>query len=368
MIRLKSLIFLIQKERKHFRNDIIMKNRWLKVIITFILGILILIMFMQIFKGTSLKEIIHNILSVDKRFIFVGIFIMFLFSMGEALNIRTVLVSLGYKIPFITYFKYALLGFFFSSITPSSSGGQPMQVYSMTKDKIKISHSFIALIVELFSFQIACFLWAIVGFILSGPRLIQEIGQLKYLFFIGFLINFLILFLLFILLFSRNIALKIINFCHKLLKLFKYRKSEAFYEKALKQLDEYNDSALFLKTHKVILYKTIGVSLIKMFLYHSIPYFVYRAFGFSEASIFAFVSAQAFLYCAVSFLPFPGSLGVSESGFVLLFKLFFPEAILNSAMLISRGISLYLYVCITGILLLGFIIARRISMKKVGNI
>lgn len=340
-----------------------MKKKWIKVIISFILGILVLFMFMQIFKGTSLKEIIHNIFSVDKRFILIGILIMFLFSIGEAHNIRTVLASLGYKISFTASFKYAITGFFFSSITPSSSGGQPMQIYAMTKDKINISHSFIALIVELFSFQIACFLWAIVGFITSGSELIQEIGQLKYLFFIGFLINFLILFFLFILLFSRNIALKIINFCYRILKFFNYKKCNSFYEKASKQLNEYNESALFLKANKVILYKTITVSLIQMFLYHSIPYFVYRAFGLNEVFIFSFVSAQAFLYCAVSFLPFPGSLGISESGFVLLFKLFFPEDVLSSAMLISRGISLYLYVCITGTLLIFFILIKKKNNK-----
>lgn len=341
-----------------------MKKKIFKIFVIFFLSLLILFMFMQIFKGTSLREIIHYILSVDKKYVMLGISIMFLFSIGEALNIKIVLSSLGYTLSFFAYFKYAILGFFFSSITPSSSGGQPMQVYAMSKDRIQISHSLIALVVELFSFQVACFIWAIVGLVASGKMLIAQIGGLKYLFFIGFLINLIILLLLSILLFSKKLAIKIIDFCYKVLNAFHYKKSDVFYAKALKQLKEYNDSSEFLKMHKTILFKTIGISLIKMFLYHSIPYFVYRSFGFNESSIFTFVSVQAFLYCAVSFLPFPGSLGVSESGFVLLFKLFFPEAILNSAMLISRGISLYLYVCITGVLILCFLLSEKIWKKN----
>ncbi len=47
-------------------------------------------------------------------------------------------------------------------------------------------------------------------------------------------------------------------------------------------------------------------------------------------------------------------MGVSEGGFLLIYKLLFPSTLLSSAMLLSRGISFYLFVAITGIAILGF--------------
>ena len=47
---------------------------------------------------------------------------------------------------------------------------------------------------------------------------------------------------------------------------------------------------------------------------------------------------------AVSYMPMPGTVGASEGVFMLMFKSLFPVNVLSSAMLISRGVSFYLFV------------------------
>ena len=54
----------------------------------------------------------------------------------------------------ITGLKAAILCKFYDNITPSSTGGDPMQLYMMTKDKIKISHGAITLLVKLLAYEI----------------------------------------------------------------------------------------------------------------------------------------------------------------------------------------------------------------------
>ena len=75
---------------------------------------------------------------------------------------------------------------------------------------------------------------------------------------------------------------------------------------------------------------------------HSVPFWIYKAFGLSGYSLGTVVMLQAVLYISVSALPLPGAVGVSESGFMVIYKTLFPVQILSSAMLVSRGISFYL--------------------------
>ena len=65
-----------------------------------------------------------------------------------------------------------------------------------------------------------------------------------------------------------------------------------------------------------------------------------------------FVGVQSLLFISVSALPLPGSVGASESGFLILFKLLFPASVLNEAMILSRGVSFYLFVFLCGIFIL----------------
>ena len=61
----------------------------------------------------------------------VGAACMMLFFCCEAKNIQTGLGLFGSPAPYASCLLYAITGFFFSSVTPSASGGQPMQLYAM---------------------------------------------------------------------------------------------------------------------------------------------------------------------------------------------------------------------------------------------
>lgn len=327
----------------------------------------IFLTFYFVLRNNDMNQIMNYIRSVDIRYILIGFLIMFLFVFCEGFNLYRILKSLNHNIRIIDTIKYALVGFFFSSITPSSSGGQPLQLYFMNKDKLPISDCLVALIIQLFSFQVICSLLAIIGVLLNFNKLIG-MGNLKYLLFIGFIVNIIIVTSLFIILFSKKLAIKVLNFIHKILNKFHFKGAQSFYDKALDEMKNYHRSALFLKQHKGIIYRTFLVSFIQLFFYQSIPYFVYKSFGLGTYSIIDFVFMQAVLYVGVAFLPFPGAMGVSEGSFVILFKMFFPASILSSAMLISRGISFYLFVIIVGILLLIFILFSKYKQyKKVKN-
>ena len=61
---------------------------------------------------------------------------------------------------------------------------------------------------------------------------------------------------------------------------------------------------------------------------------------------------QAVLYATVSGIPSPGAVGVSEGGFIGIFRNVFSETIIHSAMLLNRIINFYLFVIISAIVVI----------------
>ena len=95
--------------------------------------------------------------------------------------------------------------------------------------------------------------------------------------------------------------------------------------------------------------KTLVTTFIQVIIYYSIPYWVYLAFGFTGYNFFQIVTLQAMLYATVSGIPSPGAVGVSEGAFIEIFKGVFPATMMNSAILLNRGASFYLFVIISAI-------------------
>lgn len=331
-------------------------------------GIFILIAVLTIsvvFKNNNPSEIIANLKIANKWFIMMAFLCMFLYIFGEAVNIYRILKNFKDKTTISKCFKYSLVGFFFSSITPSSTGGQPMQVYFMNKDKVPISHGTLALLVQLLSFQFVTLLLAIVGFFLNRDILLHNIGNIKYLMLFGITVNIVIEVFLFIMIFSKKIGEKLMDFVYKILKKFKFKKADSFKEKSDAQLKEYHECSIYLNKHKMLLIKTIITTIIQLSFYHCVPYFIYRAFGLSLYNAFNFIFMEAVLYISVASLPFPGAMGISEGSFMIMFKMFFPAAILGSAMIISRTVNFYLFIVICLILISVYVLLDKIKDKKI---
>ena len=83
---------------------------------------------------------------------------------------------------------------------------------------------------------------------------------------------------------------------------------------------------------------------------YSVSYWVYCSFGLNKYNIFKIISIQAVLYGTVSGIPSPGAVGVTEGGFIEIFKTIFPQNIINSAMILNRGINFYLLIIVSAII------------------
>lgn len=312
---------------------------------------LILLTFYIIFKNNNIEEIINAISTLNINYILISIICSFTFVICEGINIGRSLKLMEYEINFITSIKYAIIGLFFSSVTPSATGGQPMQVYYMHKDGIQVSHSSLALLMDLASFQIVTVTMAIIGYVTQHELLVNTLGNIKYFVVLGIFLNTLVMIFILTAIFSRRFIGKFIDFICFILVKIKYRKVDKFKEMALCQVKEYKDSAKYFKENRLTVLKIVLTTTIQIIALHSISFWIYKASGLSGYSFVTVVMLQSVLYISVSALPLPGAVGASESGFMLIYKTLFPVQLLSSAMLVSRGISFYLLVLLSGIVL-----------------
>ncbi len=259
--------------------------------------------------------------------------------------------------------KYAIVGFFFSAITPAATGGQPVQIYYMHKDKISYTNATISVLIQSFSYLTIMVLLGIVGYIINF-KYISSLSFFEYFFFIGVIANMTIVIITLIAMFNRKMSQRLLNFIYKIIDKFNHEKAVSFKEKFAVQLKEYHDGARFIMNNKKAVIKTLLTSTCQLISYHSVAFFIYLSLGVKYLSYIKITSLQSLLYLSVSILPLPGTVGVNETGFSIIYSPIITKNIVDSALLLTRGISFYLYVVITGIIILIINLYKR---KKSNN-
>ncbi|MCI8832866.1 MAG: flippase-like domain-containing protein, partial [Clostridia bacterium] len=307
-----------------------------------------------------ISKIIDVLSSIDLKYILIAIICMCVYLICEAINIGRTLKALGEKSTFYRNIKYALIGFFFSSVTPAASGGQPMQIYYMNKDKISVANSTLSLLINLTSMQIVTISIAIISLFFNyGYMNSILIG----LFIIGIFLNATALGLLLVSLFSKRMTKGLINIAIKLLEFFRIKNIEDKKKKLENELSKYQASAKYIKSNKKVILKTLITTYIQFLVYYSISYWVYRSFGLKEYNILQILSMQSVLFATVSGIPSPGAVGVSEGGFLEIFRNVYSDNILNEAMLLNRGVNFYLFVVISSIIVMLYTVKDKKEEK-----
>ena len=335
-----------------------MKDKKKTIINAIIFILLIFITYYVIFRDQDLNELYQDIIKLNPKYLIVAALLMLLFFSLEAFNVKSTLKKLNDKLPFKKALGYTFVCFLFSSITPGAAGGQPMEIYYLTKEKIKVSHSTIALLTHLLGAKVSGLLLGILGVILK-PSLLDH--KLIYFFIIGSLFNAIPLTISIVCIFYPKVALKVVNWLVKILKKLKIKNIENIASKINAELEVYQEGSDLMKKQKAQFIKVFNISNIQMIVSFMVPFFIYKSFGLSGVTIWEFIIIQAVLHSTVCSVPLPGAVGITETAFMLIYGLVYPANLLQSALLINRFISFYLFVFIS---LLAYIIIKIKLDKK----
>ena len=286
---------------------------------------LIIITSYFIFKDQSLPTLLQTLKDVNLFYIILGLCMMFIFVGCEAMNTFSIMRALGQKISYIKCLGFAFIGFYFSSITPSSSGGQPAQMFYMNKANINLSYSSLNLLIITVVYQMVLMFSVTINLLLT----------------IGILLA----------MFSKKFIYQLIYLVTKWLGAIRIIKDVPATRFKLESLvKEYTIGADYLKTRPLLLLRVVFTTTIQLTSTYLVPYFVYKAFHLNDFTLLQIISLQSLVSLAVSSIPLPGAVGASENAFMSAFKLFFASNLIVPAMLLCRGISFYAFLIISGII------------------
>ena len=319
------------------------KSLWLGALFLVLLGGVTLYVIYRELQGQDIIGILKN---ADIFWVLAAVVCMALYAIADGINIRRCLSLAGYNISFAQMMKYSFAGFFFSSITPSSTGGQPGQLYFMTKDRLKVSHSAFTLLCALLSFQCAAVVMGIGGVIFSRGEVFKLQGKFSYVFPIGFALNVAIIVFLVCVLFTRKIAGAFAGIGLWLMKIRGIKAGDKF--RFLRSFAAYRKAAALMKRNKTVFFKMLLVSFVQIILFHSVTFFCAHAIGCTDLDWFTVIRTQSSLFISVSSLPLPGAAGVTEYGYALFYSGLIPDAVLGSVMLLSRFCSFVLPLIASG--------------------
>ena len=323
-------------------------KQWLSL---FFMACLMLITSYFIFKDQSLSNLIEIVKNVNPFYIILGLCMMFLFVGCEAMNTFSILRALGQKVSYSKCLGFAFVGFYFSSITPSSSGGQPAQMFYMTKANINLSYSSLNLLIITVIYQIVMMLYGGVMFLLNHEFILTNAHGIKYFLMFSVTINLFLTVAILLAMFSKKFIYQLIHHVTKWLAALHLLKDVNRTREQLELLvQEYTKGAEYIKTQPLLMSKILLTTTIQLTASYLVPYFVYKAFYLDEYTLLQILSLQSLVSLAVSSIPLPGAVGASENAFMSTFKLFFASNLIIPAMLLCRGISFYAFLVISGMI------------------
>ena len=323
-------------------------------------NLLIVITFYIIFKDQNVTDILNLLMNVKIRYILIAVLCMCIYVICDSINLGRTLKTLSEESSFLRNIKYSLIGFFFSGITPAASGGQPMQVYYMHKENISVANSTLALLINLSSMQIVTISIALISVIFNHQYLNTT---LVWFFILGIALNASALTLLLLAIFSKNALQKMVNFIVKIMKGIRIKNVDKKQEAIEKEIQKYHNSSNYIINNKLVILRTLLTTYVQYIAFYSVSYWIYRSMGLVGYNIVQITTIQAILYATVSGIPSPGAVGVSEGGFIEIFKAVVPQNMINSTLLLTRGINFYFLIIVSGIVTIANLLYQT-KLKK----
>ena len=291
-----------------------------------------------VFHGEDLSSMMDAIHRADKRWLVPGITLVAFFIWGESIIIWYMMRSSGIQLKKRTCFLFSSVG---SCITPSASGGQPMQIYYMKKEKISIPVSTVILMIVTITYKLVLVVIGIGIAIFGRGFLHKYLEGILPVFYLGLALNIFCVTFMTILVFHPLLAKAIMVKGMKLLeRLHLVKKKDGRLKKLEDSMDTYRNTAAYLKNNPFVIVKVIGITFIQRMALFAVTWFVYQAFGLHGTGFWEILFLQAVISVSVDMLPLPGGMGISETLFLNIFSPVF-GGLLLPGMVLSRGLGYY---------------------------
>lgn len=313
-----------------------------------ILNIIILIVITGLVLYFSLKDdfeaIIERIVNINIWYLLLAFIMIFIYWFLRSLALHKFTKKFKKDNKYASSLQCMLRTQFFNAITPFSTGGQPYQIYYLTKSGLSPTLATNIIIQNFIVYQIALVFLGIMAVLANFIfHIFNEVSLLQHLVLIGFLANTIVIIILFIVSFSKKLNKKIITIGITILtKLHLVKDKEKKLQEWYEYINKFHAGAKVLLTDKWEFCKTIIYNVVALSCLYAIPVVLLYSMGdFNSYNILIAIVTSAYVMLIGSFVPIPGASGGLEYGFMSFYGNFIGGAKLKAIMLLWRFVTYY---------------------------
>lgn len=315
------------------------------------IGLTLAIILVLAFSNSELTNAWEVLFTLDLKWVFCallgwGAYMFFdMTSLYYFLRKEKQNITLGYAL-YVT-----LIGFYYSNITPGASGGQPLQVYYLSKRGVPVPIGTSAISIKFFAQQMMLVLMTTVLWLSNRGFVNTQLASAKWAIYIGYAINFAAIPLILLVALHRPMVQAIIGFFVRLsakMRLVKHPEEQMLRISA--GLDTYHASILRLASRPGQLVGMLALAGLSLLGLMSVPLSVYHAFHMSGTPWYLLLTVAFLLFVSASYTPLPGASGAQEGGFMVFFGSMFTQGTIGLALLIWRFFTYYLFLIVGAVL------------------
>lgn len=296
----------------------------------YLIGIILItiaLLLIGVFFSDGLNSIENALKNLDPAYMFLILGLMVLYWISQAVIIMQLAHNQGQKMGLYAAFKTYMIGEFFSSVTPFSSGGQPMQIIYLNSLGIGSGVSTSILGVQLFFYTIARLIITLVLTIYDGDFFYTGGYAFTYVLILGLIISGgLVVFMVLAAykpVFVSKAVLGIYNF---LVKIKLLKKNDKMIEKIENEIIDFNLSLESFRGQSWSFYIMMIIeNIIGYLIFYAITYYIFMSYGVKPPSVSITFAICASVQIASGFIPIPGASLGAEGIFYLMFSSILPD-------------------------------------------
>lgn len=319
-------------------------NKTIKKVGSFLLILFFTVLVLYFSLKDNYEEILNQIVNINKFYLVLAFLLIICYWIFKAIVMRITVQKFRKDFTFWDALRLVLETNFFHAVTPFASGGQPYEIYSLKRSKLKVTEATNVSIQNFIVYQIALvFLGTVAVLCNAFLHIFPNNSFLKYLVTVGFLANLAVIVILFIISFTKKLNRIIVDVIIKVLNKVKIVKDK---DKTIQKFENYlidfNEGAKILVKDKKTFFFMVFCNFIALLFFYSIPLvFLYGIGDTTSMQLYECIIASAYVMMVGSFVPIPGGTGGLEYAFVVFYSTFITGPILNAIMLLWRFITYY---------------------------
>ncbi|MBO4652005.1 MAG: flippase-like domain-containing protein [Lachnospiraceae bacterium] len=304
-------------------------------------------------KGFSPKKFVEYVKYSNPWWLTAAFLAMLAYIAFDAMRVRCLLRGFRYPKSAANCISYAAADIYFSAITPSATGGQPMEAYFMVKDGVPVIMSTVIMLTYLFFYTLCIVIIGLVCLILAPGAFMSFSVTGRIFIGVGAVIQVALAIFYGMLLWNKGMIYGILRWGLRVLaKLHLVRKLDEKEAKLKATMEQYEQATEMLKGHRGLMVKTLLLNMAHRVSQIMVTVFCFLAGGGSlklAPKLFAMQSDVVIGSCCI---PIPGSMGVTDYLMIDGFSSMMTEQQSANLELLARATSFYICILLCGLIVL----------------